>query len=199
MAFFSWPSKASGPLSYASDGDAMAASEDALTKRLILIRNSFSGARCHILAHSMGNRGLLRALNSATYRAQIYGLKCVQIFLTAPDIDVALFRQLAHVFPSVAENTTLYISCVDKALRISEELRQNERIRYCPPVTIVNGVHTIEVTAIDVGLLGHSYFAEAAGVLNDMRTLLESNKSPGERQRLAGAFTPDGSKYWRAS
>ena len=27
MAFFSWPSKASGPLSYASDEDAIAANE----------------------------------------------------------------------------------------------------------------------------------------------------------------------------
>jgi esterase/lipase superfamily enzyme len=196
MAFFSWPSRASGPLSYASDEDAIAASEDAFTEFLLLLGDAVSNARLHILAHSMGNRGLLRALHSSTYQAQIAGLKLGQIFLAAPDIDVALFRRLAHIFPKVAENSTLYISSVDKALDVSVKLHQNQRLGYCPPVTVVEGVHTVEVTTIDIGFLGHSYYAEAAGVLFDMWTLLRSNVPPDQRPALVRAVTPAGSPYW---
>ncbi len=196
MAFFSWPSKASGLLSYESDEDSIAASEEALAEFLILLQTSVPNAHCHVLVHSMGNRGLLRALSSATYQAKLRGLKFGQIFLAAPDIDVAIFRQLAHVFSSVAQNTTLYISSCDKALDVSIKVHQNQRLGYCPPVTVVEGVNTIEVTAIDLGFLGHTYYAEAEGVLMDMWTLLRSNIPPDDRPTLVKTLTPDGSLYW---
>jgi esterase/lipase superfamily enzyme len=148
MAFFSWPSKG-GLLSYLSDEDAIGASEDALAEFLILLQNSVPDAHCHVLAHSMGNRGLLRALSSATYQAKLRGLKFGQICLAAPDIDVATFRQLARVFSTVAQNTTLYISSSDKALDVSVKIHQNQRLGYCPPVSVVEGINTIEVTNID--------------------------------------------------
>jgi hypothetical protein len=45
--------------------------------------------------------------------------------------------------------------------------------------------------------LGHSYFAEAAGVLHDMFDLLRRNATPQDRQRLLQQFTPDDQVYWR--
>lgn len=61
-----------------------------------------------VINHSMGNRGLLRAIKRVTRRASQAALKRFeQLFLVAPDLDSGLFRQLAHHFPQVARRTSL--------------------------------------------------------------------------------------------
>jgi hypothetical protein len=54
----------------------------------------------------------------------------------------------------------------------------------------------VEVSDIDLTLLGHGYFAEASAVLYDMFDLLKSNRGPAQRVRLTPKRTTDNQAYW---
>jgi esterase/lipase superfamily enzyme len=196
-AFYSWPSQ--GTLDgYGADYDMVQISEEDLSRFLVRMAKDSNANRVHIVAHSMGNQGLLRALYRSTAQAAITaGMRFGQIFLAAPDVDVDLFRQLANVYPTVAERTTMYVSAKDKVLGISSMLRKDRpRAGYTPPTTTVDGIDTVEATGIDVTILGHAYFAEAAGILYDMHELLFHNTPPERRPRLFKHTTSAGVPYW---
>jgi esterase/lipase superfamily enzyme len=196
MAFFSWPSKANGVSGYLADGEAIAASEGDLAEFIIRLSAAIGNARMHVLVHSMGNQGVLRALNDAKRQAELAGVAFGQIFLAAPDVDVALFRRLADIYPRLATRTTLYVSNADRALSLSTGIHSNQRTGYTPPVTVIPGIDTVEVSQIDVGLLGHSYYGEASAVLFDMYILLRGNVPPAERPGLVAETVPTGANYW---
>lgn len=62
MAFYSWPSQ--GTLhGYPADEASIEASEGFITEFLIDIAERSGASRVHLIAHSMGNRGLLRAVD----------------------------------------------------------------------------------------------------------------------------------------
>ncbi len=194
MALYSWPSKAELG-SYLGDADSLAASEEFLVEFLTRIAKAAGDAKLNVIAHSMGNLGLLRALTAGFADRRLQHVKFGQIFLTAPDIDVNLFRQLAKIYPACSERTTLYISAMDHALLLSRWVHANQRTGYSPPVTVIDGIDTVEATHVDLGLLGHGYFADAAPVLYDMATLIRNNVPPQKRPGLFGARSTDG-EYW---
>ncbi len=68
---------------------------------------------------------------------------------------------------------------------------------YAPPVTVVEGIDTVEVACLDLSILGDGYFAEAHGVLYDMHQLLSANAGPDSRLRLHARQAPDG-RWYRA-
>ena len=196
VAFFSWPSK--GDLSaYLADASTIEASEEAIAEFLLDFVNRSSAERIHVVAHSMGNRGLLRALQHIYARVEKdTPVKFGQIFLAAPDVDRDLFLRLAHLFTEHGERTTLYASDRDMAVRFSAMIHEAPRAGYYEPYTIANGIDTIAVPNMNVDLLGHSYFAEAEGILHDMHDLISHGEPPSHRQRLNQASCPDG-MFWR--
>jgi len=198
-AFFSWPS-GGRLLNYRKDGESIQASEASIADFLIRFAQDSGAERVHLIAHSMGNRGLLRAMQRiAAQAAEAGGVRFGQVFLAAPDVDVDVFRDLAHVYPQLAERTTLYVSPQDKAVSVSRLLHGEQRVGRTPPVTVLDGIDTIEVRNGDLFNLfdlHHGYFATAAGVLHDMFDLLRRNASPDERQRPEPQRTPDGQTYW---
>jgi esterase/lipase superfamily enzyme len=144
----------------------------------------------------MGNLGLVRALTSTLARERLHHIKFGQIFLAAPDIDIKLFKQLAEIYPKCSEKTTIYISAADAALSVSEWIHRNQRTGYSPPVIVIGGIDTVEATNIDVGLLGHGYYAAASALLYDIAMLLRSNLPPQKRPGLFSAISEDGEEYW---
>ena len=60
-AFFSWPSRGN-VAAYPADEASIEASERAITDFLIDFTANCGAEKVHVIAHSMGNRGLLRAL-----------------------------------------------------------------------------------------------------------------------------------------
>ncbi|MCD6035638.1 MAG: protein of unknown function hydrolase-like [Rickettsiales bacterium] len=198
MGFFSWPSRGNTQ-DYSKDEATIEVSEAHIVQFLEKFAQKSGAKTVHILAHSMGNRGFLRALQRIAAKAQNgqNAFKFGQIFLAAPDLDRELFEQLAYLYPQLSARTTLYVSPKDKAVATSAWLHGAERVGYAPPVTTVMGIDTVEVSGIDVGLLGHSYFAEAEPILRDMYTLLRDNRPPLERQRLLQEATLDRKTYWR--
>jgi tetratricopeptide (TPR) repeat protein len=76
--------------------------------------------KVYVIAHSMDNRGLLRALQRIAAQAQTLGqVKFGQIFLAAPDVARDLFLDLARLYPAHAERTTLYASNGDLPVHLS--------------------------------------------------------------------------------
>ena len=65
------------------------------------------------------------------------------------------------------------------------------------PVTVMQGMDTIWVPDFHLDLLGHSYYAKAEGVLNDMSALPRRDSPPATRPRLVGDETGDGLQYWQ--
>ena len=196
MAFFSWPSKAIIS-DYPADEASIEASEEAITEFLVKFAKSVGTDKVHVIAHSMGNRGLLRAMQRIQANAQqSAGVRFGQIFLAAPDVDADVFCQLAKAYPQFGQRTTLYVSPSDKAVGLSAWLHGAPRAGFTPPVTVVPGIDTVEVPDFDLDALGHGYYAKAAGVLHDMFDLLRHDDSPANRQRLEQALLPDKRLYW---
>jgi esterase/lipase superfamily enzyme len=197
MIFYSWPSRGElGTTAYAADKESIAASEKFLADFLVTVAQNFDGRPMNILVHSMGNLGFIRTLNSAAIQAAKHnGIKFGQIFLAAPDIDQRLFGQLSAVYKEISNRTTLYVSKIDFALEASRAFSESDRVGYTPPITIVDGIDTIEVSDIDVDMLGHGYFASAEPILYDIAHLLRTDQPPGERLRLEarGDLTK---RYW---
>ncbi len=196
--FFSWPSKGR-VRDYAADVASVEASEGFLRDFLKSLATKAGAERIHLIAHSMGNRGLLRAFNSLLAGvSKDLKLLFSQIFLAAPDIDCALFKQLAAAYARLSTRTTMYISNRDRALWGSSFLHDYPRAGYKPPVTIVEGIDTIEVSNIDLSFLGHSYVGAARDVLHDMHTLMNMNTPPQGRMGLEELTDGSSSmKYWR--
>jgi len=184
MAFYSWPSK--GALAgYLADSATIDASESFIREFLLDFYHKSGAERVHIIAHSMGNRGLLRAMERIVEMSESRGqVKFGQIFLAAPDVDAQVFRTLAGAYARLSERTTLYASEKDKALAMSENLHDYDRAGFIPPVTVVDGIDTVAVSEIDLTVLGHGYYAEARDVLHDMHDLLTHDTPPGNRMGL---------------
>ena len=195
MAFYSWPSQGN-IRSYASDEATIEASEDYITDFLTAMATRSGARRVHVIAHSMGNRGLLRAIGRiAASAAERSHVPFDQIILAAPDVDYDTFRRLSVSYRQVAKRTTLYVCGRDRAVEASKWIHDYARAGLVPPVTIVPGIDTINVSNLDLTLLGHGYIAEARELLTDMHTLLRHGTPPEQRFGLRAATTEDGT-YW---
>ena len=190
-AFYSWPSR--GNLTaYLTDVSAIEASEQHIADFLVKATALADNGKVHIIAHSMGNRGLLRAMHRATAQAALRsGTRFGQIFLAAPDVDAALFRQLASVYPQVSERTTLYVADQDKAFAALEWLSDGGRVGGAPPVLVLPGIDTVRVHGAGLFQLGHSYIAEELDVLRDIRAQLHRKEAPEARRARYGWPVPD--------
>jgi esterase/lipase superfamily enzyme len=195
-AFFSWPSRGT-PLRYSADEATIEASEVAITEFLIEFAAKCGAEKMHVVAHSMGNRGLLRALQRIAANAQMRGkLRFGQIFLAAPDVDQDLFLDLAALCVQYSDRATLYSSHADKAVHLSSNVHDAPRAGYFLPYTLLKDVDTITVPDFDVDLLGHSYYAEAGALLRDIRERILPSDKTWEEKHL-DALMENGKRFWR--
>jgi esterase/lipase superfamily enzyme len=196
MAFFSWPSQ--GTLAgYLKDEATIQVSEDAIAQFLIDFVERSAAESVHIIAHSMGNRAVLEAVNKIALKVRNISRKpFAQIILAAADVDSDRFRQRYEAYSDVAIRTTLYISSRDVAVGTSRWLHGFSRAGLMPPVLVLPGVDTINVTNVDLTRLGHSYVAAAREVLRDMHELIEHSASPDLRFATRAMTTDRGEQFW---
>jgi len=196
-AFYSWPSRGN-VASYPADEAAIEASAAKITQFLIEIASKCKNSKIHIIAHSMGNRGLLRALSTIADKATITsGIKFGQIMLAAPDVDREIFLQLASAFHKTSERVTLYSSSYDLALKTSKKFHNGPRAGYYTPYTCGTGFDTISVPKFNIELLGHSYFANAKRLIFDIYELINHGTAP-PRLKMEKS-TSDGGTVWHLS
>src|SRR5439155_22255307 len=84
-----------------------------LEQFLTLIANTSGATKIHLIAHSMGNRALLRALSNLRTAGHAPANLAEAVF-TAPDVDRDIFTQLVTAVTALAQRTTLYASSRDK-------------------------------------------------------------------------------------
>ena len=195
-AFFSWASKGKA-LAYLSDEATVQYSEKYLTEFLTDFAQKSNAKRIHIIAHSMGNRALLEAVNRINRENP--EIEFGQIILAAPDVDVDVFEELSLAYTELSEQTTLYISKKDKAVGMSKWLHSHSRAGFTPPVCVVDKINTIEVEEnVNILELGHGYFAGQTSLLEDMKKLIHFNLDANNRMetlRLQKATTEH--HYWK--
>jgi esterase/lipase superfamily enzyme len=196
-ALFSWPSQG-GTQGYIADGATVEwATPDFETFLRIMLAEV--GARTvHVLAHSMGNRALARALSTLDPALLPQGAAQLhQVIFAAPDVDRSTFLQLASAFRKPARRITLYASSGDVALRASRFLHAGPRAGNAgPDIVVAQGIDTIDASAVDTSLfgLGHSYYAGKRSILNDIFHLLKAGDPPDQRFDMKPVDGPP--KHW---
>lgn len=193
---YSWPSQ--GDLAeYVQDSTNAEVAAYKL-KQLLADLNEQSGAKeIHLVAHSMGNDVLTRALKELG-KDSLGQSTCVfrEVLLTAPDIDTELFQtEILPAFLSAKQRITLYASSNDKALNASFDLRGSPRAGLAGEhLLVVKGIETIDVSMLDTGFLGHSYYGDHPLVVGDMLQVLRDHLPPGQRRLKEHA--KNGLPYW---
>lgn len=194
---YSWPSQG-GLAEYTRDeanvGWTVVHLEEFLTR--VVER---SGARhVHLIAHSMGNRALVQALERMALRRKTPEPMFGQVIMAAPDVDAAEFRdRYAPAVVGMARQATLYASSNDRALLASTTVHGYTRAGLSGKnLLVVSGVDTVDVSPIDTSLIGHSYYGNNPLMIRDMRVLVELGTPASGRQWLERALHPPGLLHW---
>jgi esterase/lipase superfamily enzyme len=189
---YSWPSRGS-TFQYTADEDSVQWTARHLLNFLQDVYTKSGATSIDIIAHSMGNRALLSAL-------QLLGSSPTpqfdQVVLAAPDVAASLFTQLVPTVQPHARRITLYASSKDQALVASARVNHYHRAGDSSGILcIIPPVETIDVSTVDTGFLGHSYFGDNTSVLSDLYYLLKDGFPASQRSRLEQRTIPAGI-YW---
>lgn len=196
--FFSWPSRGQVQ-GYKDDLDAIGASVDNIKDFLVDVSRDTGASTIYLVAHSMGNVGMLNALSrmSNTDRARAMA-RFREIILAAPDIDRDVF--VRDIVPRIAgrrNRVTLYASGNDRALQASEQINKEPRAGDTRHgIVLGSGVDTIDASDVDTSLVGHAYYAENRTIMSDMFYLIQQGVPPGQRFGLEPVTVSQG-MYWR--
>ena len=182
--------------------------------------------RIHLIAHSMGNRALMQALERLSFEwAQTPATSSSltdgttaspgnsnqtasgepsprqfgQIIMAAPDISAHDFRQrYAQSLRRLSSQITLYASSRDRALMVSTSVHGHDRAGLAgDEICIVEGVDTIDVSQIDTSLIGHSYYGDNPAMIDDLRALIQLSHPTSERQWLQQVEMAADEIYWK--
>jgi esterase/lipase superfamily enzyme len=196
---YSWPSQGSAT-AYAVDEAAVGVSGRRLADFLETVVAQSGAQRIHLIAHSMGNRALIEALQ--TYlakrapenRQHIFG----QIVFTAPDVDRDYFTDVIPSLAGSAERVTLYASDNDYALRTSQFVHGAPRAGTAGDDVIVKlaGLDSIDMSSVPADALGHSYFAANSGAIYDIFRLLWRGDPPPQRCGMSNRKAGGGIAVW---
>jgi esterase/lipase superfamily enzyme len=180
---FAWPSRAVTK-EYPADEESAQASIEPLETFLQLVAAQSGAQRIHLIAHSMGNRVLLEALRSLQQR-NLQPKNLQHLILTAPDVNVVRFHQLMPHLVSVAGRATLYASSRDRALKVSRDFHDYPRAGEAgKKLPLLAGVDSVDVSAVDTSLIGHSYYGDNTSVIADLRDLIRNDTPPAKRACL---------------
>lgn len=195
-AFFSWPSRGS-VAGYFADEDAVQHAERHLLLFLTGLYHQVNAEQVNVVAHSMGNRALLRVAMRIAQTTGTDPARFGHILLAAADVDRRFFQAEATVYPAIADKVTSYVCARDKALKSSGIVHDGHRAGLTPPYTLVDGIDTIDASDIDLTLLSHGYYAAARPVLTDMHLLLRGAHEPDRRFGLERVTEQGDQVVWR--
>jgi esterase/lipase superfamily enzyme len=193
---YSWPSNGA-LLAYAADENNVEWTVPHFKEFLTQLREQSGAEAINLVGHSMGTRALGDALREFARETAEQDKLFNQVVLAAPDIDAAIFRRdIAPALTRTANRVTLYASSNDQALRASRTLHAYPRAGESgPDLVVAPGVDTIDVSAIDTSLLGHSYYGDNDSIIADLYHLVHDALPPSQRDRLQAAAL-NGLPYW---
>jgi esterase/lipase superfamily enzyme len=126
----------------------------------------------------MGNRILLDSLREFSRRG---AAPLTHVVLAAPDVDIDLFGAEVADTLGVSKSMTTYASAADKALALSTEVHGAARAGSA--VIIIPGMDSVDASELDLGMLGHSYYADK--LIQDMFYLFHHGFRADQRHLLA--------------
>jgi len=183
---FSWASKG-GISNYVADSNSIETATDDYSNILKQVSSDFSVKRITIVAHSMGNRLLMALLQDISKFENSTRSKFKEIIFAAPDIDSQIFCQrVPAALKTMNATGTLYASSNDLAIQISEKVSSFPRAGATTDGVLTSpNIISIDASATNTSLIGHSYYADSVSVISD---LMESIK--GVTPRLRTGLSP---------
>ena len=96
-----------------------------------------------------------------------------------PDIDADTFvRDIAPAILPASARVTLYASSNDKALAFSKTVHGYPRAGESGDgLVLINGIDTIDVSAVDTNFVGHFYYGDNRSVLSDLFNLIQGQEA----------------------
>lgn len=183
--FYSWPSKAEWT-KYTADENEVDWTVPHLEQFLSVVASQTNADQIFLIAHSMGNRALVRALEKMTAaNGGNLNPKFRHLVLAAPDIDADVFGQLAGAMKGSATDVTLYASRNDLALEASKLFHFAGRRAGDTSAGLFTypGITSIDASEADTALgLGHSYFASTDSIVGDLYYLIRGIPPNGRRR-----------------
>lgn len=144
----------------------------------------------HFIAHSMGNRLLIRGLETKTSNQP------GQVIFVAPDVDADTFQEAVLAVNHNEDHFTMYASPWDQALLLSGMLHRLPRAGLLRPRAIMRGADTIDVESVDPTFVHHSYLVEATPLENDVSAVLLGD-GPSSKPRASHLLKEQGNLlYW---
>lgn len=194
--FYSWPSQGT-TAAYTVDEQNIEWAQANLRGFLDDFLTRSDAQNVYLIAHSMGNRALTRAVASLLTDKPALRKRLREVILTAPDIDAEVFkRDIAPALAATGRPVTLYASSEDLALVASKKVHGYPRAGDSGQgLVVIPGIETIDATQVDSSLLGHSYFAEARSVLADMFYLIRNGQRADQRFGLRSVDGQAG-RHW---
>ena len=195
---YSWPSQAS-LVGYPIDETNAAWTTTHLKQFLMELVNESGARSINVVAHSMGNRPMTAAMEQIRWQHdEELATPFDRIVLAAPDVDADRFRRdLAPSLLQVAQQVTLYASSDDQALIASKQVHGYPRAGESGVnVVVVPGVETIDVSGLDLSLLGHSYYGNNESMLRDLYQVVRTRLRAPDRNTLIPLRQGD-LTYWQ--
>ncbi len=191
---YSWPSQG-GVENYLLDGQVANDSADPMAQFLETLVNSVpQGTRINIVVHSMGNRVVMRAMNRLPeHFADTKPFH--NVIFAAPDVGTSEFKELAPSIIAQSNRVTLYSGKGDVALVASKALNQERRAGDSHDPIIMEGLETIDVSAVDTSFMSHSYYGSNRAVLSDLFSLIKQD-TPAEKRKWLLSKNHQGMQYW---
>jgi len=187
---YSWASAGSWR-KYSKDVETVEMTIDLLSRFLAQLTQESGAKNIHLIAHSMGNRALVKALKQMTVA---HGERPFnQVVLTAPDVPRQNVEPLIAATSEKAKRVTLYASRKDKALGLSKVKNDYERLGkvYGFPF-VFDGMDSIDASSVKTDFWEHSVFARARTVLGDLAALIAEGRPPDRRFGLKRVASPNG-------
>jgi esterase/lipase superfamily enzyme len=128
--------------------------------------------RIDLVAHSMGNRLLLRWLEEGQ-GAKHEG----QTIFVAPDVDLDTFQEAVSSASGITDHLTMYASRWDQALLLSAAIHRHPRAGLLES-GLIQGLDVIDVSAVDATFTHHSYLVGSTILEDDIAALLSKNYPP---------------------
>jgi len=172
---FSWPAN-STPFTYRDDVRDLEASVPAFLQLLDELGQAVGRGNISIVAHSLGSRGLVRALRRWPASRERFR----DLVLIAADMDRGLFLEALPTLHEQVDQLTILASERDLALRLSEAVNQAPRLGQSLEAPL-EGVAIRDVTELaDTHLSGHVYHLRNDRVVAIIRDVLAREGKPGE-------------------
>lgn len=206
---YSWPSRGQ-VLAYSADEATVSWSAPHFERLLSDIHQRTQVRHVNVIAHSMGSRAALEALErmylkSNQLQANSGSSSMVdhrpihQLILAAPDVDAVQFEtRYLNPLRNLSRNVTIYFSRSDRALQLSAGIHAAPRLGLAANVLeLLDGIEVIHIGSHDLFGLGHSYYGTDPVVIDDLSRLLSQDVSASERPLLRRIAPPGtGSEYW---